>query len=52
MSQIRAYDIIPSEYADEFKGIMDRPRTSLGYPVNTVTKDMVNKLHIWGITEI
>lgn len=52
ISKILAYDIIPSEYADDFKGIMDRPRTSLGYPENAVTKGMVNKLHLWGITEI
>lgn len=52
VSEILAYDVIPAKYLEDFKGIMDRPRTSLGYPDNTVTKPMVNKLHLWGITEI
>lgn len=51
-SEILGYDVIPSEFIEDFKGILDRPRTSLGYPENTVTKGMVNKLHLWGITEI
>ena len=51
-SEILAYDVIPAEYLEDFKGIMDRPKTTLGYPDNTVTKPMVNKLHLWGITEI
>ena len=52
MSKVLAFDIIPSEYIEDFKGILERPKTSLGYPENNVTKGMVNKLHLWGITEI
>ena len=52
MSEVLAFDVIPSEYIEDFKGIMERPKTSLGYPDNNVTRGMVNKLHLWGITEI
>ena len=47
--KILAFDIIPSEHLDDFKGIIDRPRTSLGQPGTT---SMTNKLHLWGIKEI
>ena len=52
MSEILSFDIIPCEYKEDFQGIMERPKTSLGYPLNNVTRGMVNKLHLWGITEI
>lgn len=52
MSEILAFDIIPKEYIEDFKGIMDRPKTTLGYPENNVTRSMINMLHLWGITEI
>jgi hypothetical protein len=52
MSEILSFDIIPGEYKEDFQGIMERPKTSLGYPLNNVTRGMVNKLHLWGITEI
>lgn len=52
MSEVLAFDVIPNEYIEDFKGIMERPKTSLGYPDNNVTRGMVNKLHLWGITEI
>ena len=52
MSKVLAFDIIPSEDIEDVKGIMERPKTSLGYPDNNVTRGMVNKLHLWGITEI
>lgn len=52
MSEILAFDVIPSEYKEDFQGLMERPKTTLGYPLNTVTKGMVNKLHLWGIKEI
>ena len=51
-SEILAYEIIPNADIEDFKGILDRPKTSLGYPDNPVTKGMINKLHLWGITEI
>jgi hypothetical protein len=52
VSEVLAYDVIPSEKIEDFSGILGKPRTTPGYPGNTVTKDMVNKLHHWGITEI
>ena len=52
MSEVLAFDVIPNEYIEDFKCIMERPKTSLGYPDNNVTRGMVNKLHLWGITEI
>ena len=52
LSEVLAFDVIPSEYIEDFKGILERPKTSLGYPENTVTRGMVNKLRLWGITEI
>jgi len=51
-SEVLAYDIIPSEIIEDFSGILGRPKTTLGSPENTVTKDMVNKLHSWSINEI
>ena len=50
--EILAYDIIPSEHIDDFKGIVDRPRTSLGQSSASGTRGMINKLHLWGINEI
>ncbi len=52
LSEVLAFDVIPSEYIEDFKGILERPKTSLGYPENNVTRGMVNKLRLWGITEI
>ena len=52
VSEILAYDVIPNEYIEDFKGILERPKTSPGHPENSVTKGMVNKLHLWGIKEI
>ena len=51
-SKILAYDIIPHEYMENFTSILDRPKTTLGYPLNNTTKAMVNSLHLWGISEI
>ena len=51
-SETLAYEVIPQEYIDDFKGILDRPKTSPGFPENNVTRGMVNKLHLWGIKEI
>ena len=36
----------------DFRSILYRPKTSLGYSETSVTKGMVNKLHLLGITEI
>ena len=36
----------------DFRSILDRPQTSLGYSETPVTRGMVNKLHLLGITEI
>jgi hypothetical protein len=44
--------VIPSENIEDFSGILGRPKTTPGYPENTVTKGMVEKLHSWGINEI
>lgn len=52
ISKVLAYDVIPSRYIEEFKGILDRPRTIAGYPENSVTKRIIEKLHQWGIIEI
>ena len=52
LSEVLAFDVIPSEYIEDFKGILERPKTSLGYPENNVTRGMVNKLRLWGVTEI
>ena len=52
VSEILAYDVIPEEYLEEFSGILDRKDSFVGYPVNNVTKGMVERLHGWGITEI
>lgn len=51
-SETLAYEVIPQEYIDDFKGILDRPKTSPGFPENSITRGMVNKLHLWGIKEI
>lgn len=52
MGKVLAFDIIPDEYVEDFKGILERPKTLLGYPESNTTRDMVNKLHLLGITEI
>ena len=52
VSEVLAYDVIPSENIEDFSGILGRPKTTPGYPENTVTKGMVEKLHSWGINEI
>lgn len=52
ISKVLAYDVIPSRYIEEFKGILDKPRTIAGYPENSVTKRIIEKLHRWGIIEI
>ena len=46
------YDIIPSKYKHQFDGILDKIKSFVGYPLNQVTKPMVNTLHLWGINEI
>ncbi len=52
ISKVLAYDVIPSRYIEEFKGILDKPRTIAGYPENSATKRIIEKLHRWGIIEI
>ena len=52
VSDIIAYDVIPEEYLEEFSGILDRKDSFVGYPANNVTREMVERLHRWGITEI
>lgn len=52
MSEILAYDIIPGEYLDDFKGVIDRAKTTLGQSATSGTRDIVNRLHLWGISEI
>lgn len=51
-SEFLAFDIIPSKYKHQFDGILDKIKSFVGYPTNTVTKPMVNTLHLWGINEI
>lgn len=51
-SEILAFEVIPAQYKEDFSGILDKKDTFVGYPANSVTKPMVNKLHLWGITEI
>ncbi len=50
--EILAYDIVPGEYLDDFRGIIDRPKSSLGQSSASGTKNITNKLHLWGINEI
>ena len=50
--EILAYDIVPGEYIDDFRGIIDRPKSSLGQSSASGTKSITNKLHLWGINEI
>ncbi|TWJ11051.1 putative DNA-binding protein [Bacteroides zoogleoformans] len=52
VSRILAYDVIPDEYIEDFNSILDKPKTSTGSSKNFLAKDMVNKLHLWGIKEI
>lgn len=52
VSRVLAFDIIPSKYIDDFKGILDKQKTFVGYQENSVTKKMIDKLHQWGIIEI
>jgi hypothetical protein len=51
-SEFLAFDIIPARYKHQFDGILDKIKSFVGYPQNTVTKPMVNALHLWGINEI
>ena len=50
--EILAYDIIPYEHLDDFRGIIDRPKTSLGQSSTSGTTSMTKKLHQWEIDEI
>lgn len=52
MNQVLAFDIIPAKYKNDFSIILDKTKSSLGSLYNPATKDIVNKLHLWGITEI
>ena len=51
-SEFLAFDIIPARYKHQFDSILDKIKSFVGYPQNTVTKPMVNALHLWGINEI
>ena len=52
VGQALTYEIIPNEHIDFFSGILDKPKTTPGFPKNSNTKNMINKLHSWGINEI
>ena len=52
ISEIIAFEIIPAQHKKDFSGILDKKDTFIGYPANSTTKPMINKLHLWGITEI
>lgn len=52
VGQVLTYEIIPNEHIDSFSGILDKPKTTPGFPKNSNTKNMINKLHLWGINEI
>ena len=52
ISEVLAFDIIPSEQLDDFRGVIDRPKTSLGQSSTSGTTSITNKLHLWGIKEI
>ena len=51
-SEVLAFDVIPHEHLQDFKGVLDMSKKMLGHPNNSTTKGMVNKLHLWGITAI
>ena len=52
MSEILAYEVIPAKYRSEFNGILDKKETQVGFQAGPSTKGIVNKLHLWGVTEI
>lgn len=52
VSEIIAYEVIPEHHKEDFSSILDKKDTFVGYPANSVTNGLVNKLHLWGITEI
>lgn len=51
-SEILAFDIIPNDKLSEFKVILDKPKTTLGYTAKNVKGGIVDKLHGFGINEI
>lgn len=52
VSKVLAFDIIPNKYIEDFKSILDKQKTFVGYQENSVNKKMIDKLHQWGIMEI
>lgn len=52
VKEILAYDIVPACHKEDFKRILDLKKTTLGETNGSSTKDMVNYLHLHGITEI
>lgn len=52
ISEVLAFDIIPGEHLDDFRGTIDRPKTSLGQSSTSGTTSITNKLYNWGINEI
>jgi len=52
VGKILAFDIIPSAQKKDFSIVLDKAKSFLGYPSNTITKDMINNLHLCGINEI
>ena len=51
-SEVLAFEIIPSDKADDFSGILNKKPSTLGTPSNSSTKNMVNMLHLWQVNEI
>lgn len=51
-SEILAYDIIPEAELERFEPITDKPKTIVGYAATENNRQMVRKLHEWGIDEI
>ena len=52
MGEILAYEVIPTKFVAEFEGVLNKPKTSLGYPDNALNSGIINRLHEWGIREI
>ena len=52
MGEILAYEVIPAKFVAEFEGVLNKPKTSLGYPDNALNSGIINRLHEWGIREI
>lgn len=52
VGEILSFEVIPAQYKEDFSGILDKKDTFIGYPANSITNGIINKLHLLGVTEI